>query len=1028
MESLTEAAPQFSFNLAAEPATSLLGQAPEELTLRVRGAGRQDETVRVAARKCTIGSDPACTLQLEEFGIRPLHCLILRGESQTIVRSWDSDAQLNGADFFDAVLQPGDRLSLGPIELEVLSLGAASPPASAAPPPSAPPEPDRGEELRQLERELAEREQTWKLRCEQREAEFAKWEQQFLARREELESQRRALDADRAAFSTERQDWETVQDEARTRLNEKIEQANHRLAELAAERQSHERRRSAWAAQRQNLTDELNGQYQALRNDQAALKAEQQALTEARAAQEAEERLRAERLAEREREFARVRSEGEAELAARRAQWDQEKQIWDALRAGWEQDRAELEARQASERQQEDERLAALAAEESALNDQRAALDAERREWSAERSRLEGEAQAREARLAAHAQELEQQIAQRQAALAAEQQRLDERLAAEEAQRLERETRLAERETQLAAREAALAERERADQETARPSDEVESQRQALAQVGEAQERREQEFVARLAAREQEIEQILVVGEQEVSRLHHELAAERHALEAERSAWNDQRQAREQEIEQVLLAGEQDLSRAQAELAAERQAFEERQAAASPAEARATVDPEATAKLEAREREIEQILLASEQELSRLQAELAAERETFESQRQAWEVARREESERGRRELEAQLAARREELEREFQARLAAAADSSSTQALAGDDGYSLAADRGAEMELAQQQLAEQREDLAGQLQSLEEERAAWSAERRRLEAELADERERFERQREEWEASLRAREYRSADATSSRMEEDASQPSPRSTADLLSRFGIGVQNAAIPTASEEDARSTAEPAGRDEAASAPRRDVAARPATEEGEEDSIDDYMARLMERLGSKGAAGQAAPESPRPRSQPARSTRPAEAEAEPPAPTKLKCTSEMTPRAVPAELSSDMSAMRALAIQNAQAALELHARRTVLKRGSSKIVLSTAALAAAGLLMWFHLLGHGLALMFALVCLLVAVAFAGQFVSLRRGARQAPLANSYSQEPPAERDPFTPLRVSDLPAEDAAETATG
>jgi hypothetical protein len=219
MDSLTEAASPFSFSLAAEPATSLLGQAPEELTLRVRGAGRQDETVRIAARKCTIGADPACTLRLDESGIRPLHCLILRGESQTIVRRWASDARLNGADFADAVLQPGDRLSLGPIELEVLSLGAASPPPPA---PAAPPEPDRGEELRQLERELAEREQTWKLRCEQREAEFAKWEQQFLVRREELESQRRALDADRAAFSTERQDWETVQDEARTRLNEKI--------------------------------------------------------------------------------------------------------------------------------------------------------------------------------------------------------------------------------------------------------------------------------------------------------------------------------------------------------------------------------------------------------------------------------------------------------------------------------------------------------------------------------------------------------------------------------------------------------------------------------------------------------------------------------------------------------------------------------------------------------------------------------------------------------------------------------------
>lgn len=954
-------------SISALSGLGLLGKPPDELVLLIRGAAGREETVRLSASKCTIGSDPACTLAIDEFGIRPLHCLILRGQSQTVVRRLSAETRLNGCEFSDALLRPGDRLSLGPLELEVLALGAAN---SATPLAT---EPDRGAELRRLERELDEREQIWKHRCEQREAEFAKWEQQLLAGREELESQRRALDADRTAFSTERQDWETVQDEARTRLNEKLEQANHRLAELAAERQSHERRRSAWTAQRQNLTEELNGQFQALRSEQTALAAERERLAEARAAQEAEALRHEAQFAERQREMDRLRSETEAELAQRRTQAEQERQTWDAERAAWQRERLEFEGRRAAEQQQHGEALAALAAAESELKAERAAFEAESLDGSVRRSQLESELQAREARLI----ESQQETARREELLAAERRQLEERQQALQIQRQEHEAQSAKLEAELAAREARLAEREArlaereaapatpSSQEPSGAQDELECERRALAEACEAQQRREQEFAARLAAREQEVEQILVAGEQEVLRLHNELAAERQIFEAQRAAWqaaqapNDANSVnREQEREERLAAGELELSRWKAKLTAEREAFEaqrkawaeERQTAGGERDVPTAAEAERAARLDAREREIEQLLLASEQELSRLQADLAAERRAVEEQRQAWEIERRE----------------------------------------------------------------------------FEELRAGWSEERRRQEAAFGEDRERFEQERAEWEACRSAQGAESQAVSAQRQpDEHDSQPSPRSTADLLSRFGMGERIATAPEAKQDD-RTEAEPEPEldVESSAPPEQPRAARSAAaaDEEEQGSIDDYMAQLMQRLGARGAASQSHPEIKREPKEPSPTPEPVAAETIPAAAPVLNAARKITPRATPAESTSDMSAMRALALQNARAALEIHARRTIMKRGPAKLFIALLASASAGILIWFHLLGHARALSLALFCMLIAVAFVGQFLALRRGARlQAP---QHREDKPAERDPFSALRVSDLPADDDAE----
>ncbi len=98
----------------------------DRLVLRVLGSSRDGQLLRVRSNKCTIGARNDCTIRLRARGVRPMHCLIVRGGSHTLVRRWDSDTRLNGQGFSSAFLKIGDRLSIGPVELEVVTSGSPS--------------------------------------------------------------------------------------------------------------------------------------------------------------------------------------------------------------------------------------------------------------------------------------------------------------------------------------------------------------------------------------------------------------------------------------------------------------------------------------------------------------------------------------------------------------------------------------------------------------------------------------------------------------------------------------------------------------------------------------------------------------------------------------------------------------------------------------------------------------------------------------------------------------------------------------
>lgn len=78
-------------------------------------------------KKTTIGSGRSCTLQLEDEGVKSLHCLITSSESGWMVRRWSDGTLLNGESFTESPMQLGDRLSIGPVELELSEYEASQP-------------------------------------------------------------------------------------------------------------------------------------------------------------------------------------------------------------------------------------------------------------------------------------------------------------------------------------------------------------------------------------------------------------------------------------------------------------------------------------------------------------------------------------------------------------------------------------------------------------------------------------------------------------------------------------------------------------------------------------------------------------------------------------------------------------------------------------------------------------------------------------------------------------------------------------
>ena len=234
---------------------SLLDTEPSvgDLVLRVGNGSRSGQIVRLKSAKCTIGSGPYCTLRLRAYGISPLHCLIVRGRMSTVVRRWTADTRLNHQSFTDAMLSTGDRLSIGPVELEVMSLGAKPTPIEVSE------EKKSIDAKAETESRLEEQRKALALEADRRRLD--ELAASLDDRQASLSTQAEHLDAQLADLQMHRQQWQTEQDEARRQLDEQQEQFSVRLAELesqelalAEERPRREARRDE--AARQTATHE----------------------------------------------------------------------------------------------------------------------------------------------------------------------------------------------------------------------------------------------------------------------------------------------------------------------------------------------------------------------------------------------------------------------------------------------------------------------------------------------------------------------------------------------------------------------------------------------------------------------------------------------------------------------------------------------------------------------------------------------------------------------------------------------------
>lgn len=216
---------------SSDPA--ILDAAVGDLVLQICEANRNGQTLPVRSPKCSVGSDPACTLRLRGPGICPAHCLIVRGTRGTEARRWAPDTRLNGGEFLDAPLVPGDQLALGPMEMEVLETGAVPlGPDRAADGQAAGASPDRADrgcrpapvteseertcsaprpelepgagEREALEAALAAKEALLRAR----DVEIESRSEDLRRQQRELDDARRALDAQRRAFEERQDAWQ----------------------------------------------------------------------------------------------------------------------------------------------------------------------------------------------------------------------------------------------------------------------------------------------------------------------------------------------------------------------------------------------------------------------------------------------------------------------------------------------------------------------------------------------------------------------------------------------------------------------------------------------------------------------------------------------------------------------------------------------------------------------------------------------------------------------------------------------------
>ena len=538
--------------------------AAGDLVLRICNSWRQGQLVRLKAAKCTIGSAPRCTLRLRARGVRPVHCLILRGQATTVIRRWAADTRLNDQAFADAVLSPGDRVSIGAIELEVLSLGGAnlSPPATADHPAASVPQMDF---LVTLDRQALEEEQH---RLEQLAAQLQQSEASLAAEAEHYRTQRNDTETQRQAVDQERQQWQAEREEAQRQVEAQRNELAARLAELQARENGLSEERRQWEAERSQCTSQVTAEGEQLRAQRAELDAERRGFGEQRqqwqaereetqrqveaqrnelAARLAELQARENGLSEERRQWEAERSQSETQLTAERESFIARQAQLEAERRSVEQQRQQWQAEQDEAQRQVEEQHNALAARLAELQARQNRMSEERRQWEAERSQCTSQVTTEG-----------EQLRAQQAQLDAERRGFDEQRQQWQAEREEAERQAEERRNELAARLAELRAREDGTAEERRQWEAEKNQSASRATTAEERLRAEQAKLDNerryFDEQQQQWQAEREEAERRVEQQRNELAARQADLEAERNAFETDRRQREEQDQLARVA------------------------------------------------------------------------------------------------------------------------------------------------------------------------------------------------------------------------------------------------------------------------------------------------------------------------------------------------------------------------------------------------------------------------------------------------------------------------------------------
>jgi hypothetical protein len=108
---------QFGATAEPRPEANRPAAPAGRVQLRLRADGQLFELL---PGKTTIGSSPRCNVRIAQPGVQPLHCVITDSPEGLRVRSWVANTALNGEPFEESALNVGDCLSLGRVELDIV--------------------------------------------------------------------------------------------------------------------------------------------------------------------------------------------------------------------------------------------------------------------------------------------------------------------------------------------------------------------------------------------------------------------------------------------------------------------------------------------------------------------------------------------------------------------------------------------------------------------------------------------------------------------------------------------------------------------------------------------------------------------------------------------------------------------------------------------------------------------------------------------------------------------------------------------